>query len=536
LFDNIAAIDIGTSSIKVLAVRTGLRDFQIKSLLYEEFSLETGMEDDYLKYALEKIGAELDLSGYSVVTSLPMQNEITRHITFPFNDPQKIASALPFEAEENIPFDMNDMIIDFQHLAGKGENEGRVLLAAVKKSVLRDSLAELGDNDVAPARVVQESSALFECYRYFNTMQDESVIQLDIGHTKTILNIISSNRLLYTRAIKIGTGMIHSAAAEIMKTDMNEARSAVEKLSLDVTSLDNNLQRAFYSALGLNRQKLRRIFNAASDVIDELTEEIRITLKAFNADYGSLEFSRVLLSGGGAAIQGLGQRISEHIDAPAVPLPFLPDYSEQKVRNQFPLAFGIMLSYLYPKRAPINFLRGEFNADAAGTSRKIYYLAGVFAGLSVLVLILNLVLSAVFTIRSNNRYNRILQEKYVRYFRTKTVSDDPLKDAEAILKKERGELDKINLLIPENGTIMDLLRNIISYFPGDPDFELKSMVINERVVRIDGSAGSSRMIDEFKQGLDKSGSYESVTVNIRGSQKQGVIFTMTIKQKLQGKR
>jgi len=300
--------------------------------------------------------------------------------------------------------------------------------------------------------------------------------------------------------------------------------------------LDNNLQRAFYSALGLNRQKLRRIFNAASDVIDELTEEIRITLKAFNADYGSLEFSRVLLSGGGAAIQGLGQRISEHIDAPAVPLPFLPDYSEQKVRNQFPLAFGIMLSYLYPKRAPINFLRGEFNADAAGTSRKIYYLAGVFAGLSVLVLILNLVLSAVFTIRSNNRYNRILQEKYVRYFRTKTVSDDPLKDAEAILKKERGELDKINLLIPENGTIMDLLRNIISYFPGDPDFELKSMVINERVVRIDGSAGSSRMIDEFKQGLDKSGSYESVTVNIRGSQKQGVIFTMTIKQKLQAKR
>jgi type IV pilus assembly protein PilM len=532
LFENIAAIDIGTSSVKVITVKTGLKDFQVKSFAYEDIDLNIEDPGEALNDALFRVLREEDITGMKTITTLPMERAIIRNVTFPFSDVEKIAEAIPYEAEENIPFNIDQMVLDFQSLKSENKEEGRILLAATHKEGMYEFIRILGEQKIRPVVMKLEANCLFQCYRYFNTIEDESVIQLHIGNSKTIVNIIRNNNLLYTRSLSIGISDIKKEISEILKLSPTETSQVFHHLSLDITSLENNMQKGAYRSLDITKPKLKKIYNAAVEVVDDLTEQINLTIKAFFINKGDLDFNRLLISGGGSNLAGIGTRISKGLGIPVVALPFLEEYKEQKLQTQFPIVFGAILSHLNKKSYSINFLKGEFLPDVDRSSRKVYYLSGMFLAATLIILLLNVIISTILTSKSNSQYDRIIAEKYKRYFKGKKVSENPLAEANKIIKKEKTELENIKLLVKHDVSVLDLLNDILLNFKGQENFELKNLVINERVIRFDGSAGTSNTIDDFKEKLIKSKKYDSVSLNIKLSRKNDVRFTMTIKQKI----
>ncbi|MBN1535014.1 MAG: pilus assembly protein PilM [Spirochaetes bacterium] len=531
MFERIAAIDIGTSSVKVVAVKTGLRDFKLQSLTYEEVDPSIENHTTAVAAAITKIIHEEDLAGYTIITNLPMEKEIIRNISFPFSDVEKIADAIPYEAEENIPFKLDDMVLDFLPLKSGREGEGRILLAAAHKETVLEFLSMMDECSVRPMRMGMESIALFECYRYFNRIGDEAVIQIDIGNNKTIVNIVQNNQLLFTRSITIGINLIHDAIAEVMKLSAADAIKLFHRLNLDLTTFENNAQREHYKALNLTRSRLKKIFDISTEVVQELHEQVFLTIKALSIEYGNITFNRILLSGGGSNITGLGTVLSREFEIPVVAIPFLESYKEQTVRTQFPIAFGTILSYTAQKRMSINFLKGEFLPDVAGSSRKIYYLAGTFAALTVIVLLINFVISMVSTSRSHRDYDEMISKQYRRYFNTMKVPDDPIAAAAKQLDGEKRKLDTITSLLQDDSSILDMMKEMIDSFPRGTDFELKNMVIQQHVMRIDGLIGSSKVIDDFKDSLLRSKKFDHVSVSITGAVRNNTRFTITIKQK-----
>ncbi len=532
MFESIAAIDIGTSSIKLVTVRTGFRDFQLKAFNYEQ--IDPGIENrsEAISSALKKIIAEEDLEGHRLVTNLPMEMEIIRTISFPFSDVEKIADAIPYEAEENIPFKIDELILDFQSLRSNRESEGRILLAAGRKESLHEFLLPLNENGLQPVRMGMEANALYECYRYFNKIENESVVQIDIGHRKTILNFISNNQLLFTRCVTVGAGAMIETLATSSKISSGEAIRLFENLNLDLTSFENNVQREHYRTLGISRTQMKKIYAGALETAESLVDQIIITIKALTAECGEIIFNRALISGGGSNISGIGTLISRELDIPVDALPFLEDYKERQIRSQFPIAFGTVLAYINRRRSSINFLKGEFIPDIASESRKIYYLSGGFAILAVIILIVNFILTAILTASSNRQYNKILAERYIRYFNAKDVSDDPIGDAKKLIKNEQKELDAILKLVPERGSFLDIMKEILAYFPQEGSFTLNNLVFNESIVMIEGVSTSSASIDDFKEKLIKTKKYDSVNINIRQSRQDEVRFAMNIKHKI----
>lgn len=532
MFENIAAIDVGSSSIKLVTVKTGFRDFQLKSFNYEDIDPDAEDHQAAVIGTMRKILTEEDLSGYRVITNLPMEMEILRTISFPFSDVEKIADAIPYEAEENIPFKLEELQLDFQSLKSNKEGEGRILLAAAHKDNILNFLSLLNETGIKPVRMGMEANALFECYRYFNKIENEAVVQIDIGNNKTILNFIANNHLLYTRSISVGVDEIIGIMAASFKIKRSEAVRLFQSLNLDLISFENNVQRDHYKTLGLTRQQLKRIFTAAQDAADELIEQIILTLRAMQVECGEIVFNRALISGGGSNITGIGSIIAKELDIPVDALPFLEDYREQNIRTQFPIAFGTMLAYINRRRSSINFLKGEFIPDVASETNKIYYLSGGFAVLTVLILIINFILTAVLTARTNAQYNKVLTEQYNRYFHARPDSGDPITDARKLIAKERKELEGINKLIPDNSSFLDVLKDMLAYFPKDSNFLLNNLVYNESVIMIEGMAGASASIDAFKESLLKTKKYDSVTLNIKYSRQNEVRFSMTIKHKI----
>jgi type IV pilus assembly protein PilM len=531
LFENLAAIDVGTNTIKLVTVKTGFRDFQLKSFNFEHNDPDREDRATAVSETIQRILSEEDLNGYRIITNLPMELEIIRTISFPFSDVEKIADAIPYEAEENIPFKLDELQLDFQSLKSFKEGEGRILLAATHKNNLDSFLQTLNASGIKPLTMGMEANALYECYRYFNKIENEAVIQVDIGHTKTIVNFIAANQLLYTRSITIGIHAIIKAISSMLKVPLSEASRLFLNLNLDLTSFENNEQRDYYKSLNITKQQLKKIFTLAQDILEDLIEQIILTMKAMQVDCGEIIFNRALVSGGGSNITGIGTMLSRELDVPVDALPFLDDYKEREIRTQFPIAFGTMLAYLNRRRSSINFLKGEFIPDIASESKKIYYLSGGFAILTVFLLIVNFILTAVLTAKSNSQYSKILDEQFNRYFHSKPVSGDPIADARKMLKNVKKELNGITKIVPENSTFLDIMKDVLSHFPQDSNFVLNNLVYNETVIMLEGVAGSSANIDAFKENLLKTKKFDSVNLNIKYSRQNEVRFSMTIKLK-----
>jgi type IV pilus assembly protein PilM len=531
LFETIAAIDAGTHSVKVVIVRTGFRDFQLKSFNYEDIDQDREDRKAAVIDAIQKTLAEELKTGPKIITNLPMEMGIIRNISFPFSDVEKIADAIPYEAEENIPFKLEDLALDFQSLKSKKENEGRILLAATHKNNLHNFIELLNQGGVKPFKMGLEANALFECYRYFNKIENEAVIQIDIGNVKSIVNFIENNNLLYTRAIMIGVSGIVKEMAKILKVKYAEAARLFYNLNLDLTSYENNVQREYYKSLDMTRQQLKKIHAAATTVAEELARQIILTVKAVNVECGTIAFSRALISGGGSNIMGIGSHISQDIDIPVDVLPFLDEYKERNIRTQFPIAFGTILAYINNPRSTINLLKGEFIPDIASETKSIYYLSAGFGILAVIILVINFIISGIMSFRSTSQYNKLMAEQFKRYFHTSSISSDPIADATSIYKKEKKELEGITKLMPRSVSLLDLLKDVLSNFPKESNFILTNLVYNENILMIDGTAASSGSIDNFKESLLKTKKFESVILNIRYSRQNEVRFSMTIKHK-----
>lgn len=531
MFEKIAAIDIGTSCVKLVTLKTGFRDFQVTSFAYEDIDHSIEDLEEAQRDALSKLLTGKDLKGHTIYTNLPMERAIIRNITFPFSDVEKIAEAIPFEAEENIPFKLEDLSMDFQPLKSASPNEGRILLAAAHRDTIINYLGFFKDFNLAPVRMGLESNALFECYRYFNRIEGETVVQLDIGHSKTIVNLIGDNTLLYTRSIAIGTETIIDALQDILSVSKAQAASIHEKVRLDLTSLENNLQREVFKTLGIPKPKFQKFFAAATETINELIEQIGLTVKSFQTEFGPTEFSRIIISGGGSNIIGIGHAISREFELPVVSLPFLEGYEDVRIHTQFPVVFGTVLSVLNRKSSTINFLKGEFTPDVVHATKKIYYLSGSLAALGLMILLFNLGISTALESRAESKYDALLQERFKRYFQGRVPVDNPVREAQKILSAEKKDLSNLENIVQSSAKVIDVLKDITDLFPRDESFVLKNIVINENIVRFDGTAASGKSLEDYKNKLVESKLFESAVLNTNIKRGNQVGFSMTIKLK-----
>jgi hypothetical protein len=148
-----------------------------------------------------------------------------------------------------------------------------------------------------------------------------------------------------------------------------------------------------------------------------------------------------------------------------------------------------------------------------------------------LVLLANLIVSSYIKSESNRKYTDILNDRFKKYFSSRKPSDNPVSDAMKILKDEKKEFEGIDSLVRSDEKIMNVLNDILLFFPKDDTFELRNLVINESILRLDAKIGSSVKIDEFKNRLTESKKFDSVVVNTNLKKGSDILFFMTIKLK-----
>ena len=301
--DNLVGLDIGSRSIKaaqIVDAKNGntLRNFGIVDIAHGAIEEGTINDPESVAQSIQQLFKSYNIKQSNVAVSIGGYSVIVKKINVQTMGEEQLQETIHFEAEQYIPFDISDVNLDFQIL---GENEANpsqmnVFLVAAKKEMVNDYINLVNLAGLNPCIVDVEAFALQNTFEHNYDFQDDNVALIDIGASKTSLNILKGNSSVFMRDVSLGCGQINQKIMSLVECTFEEA----EQLKYGDDSAK------------LSPEDLRGI---VSSVVADWCTEIRRALDFFYSTYPEDQINRIVLSGGGANISEFRQLLATEASA-----------------------------------------------------------------------------------------------------------------------------------------------------------------------------------------------------------------------------
>ena len=288
--DNLVGLDIGSRSLKAAEILESKRGRELKRFGITEIphgAIEDGAINDpeslaesirqlFKAYNIKERNVAISIGGYAV---------IVKKIAVQTMDEAQLQETIHFEAEQYIPFDISDVNLDFQIL-GENEtnpNQMNVFLVAAKKEMVDDYVNLVNLAGLNPCIVDVEAFALQNTFEASYDTGSDNIALIDIGASKTSLNILKGNNSVFMRDVSLGCMQVNQKIISLIDCSYDEAEQL--KYGGDASRL--------------SAEDLKGII---SSVVADWCTEIRRALDFFYSTYPDDQIKRIVLSGGGANI------------------------------------------------------------------------------------------------------------------------------------------------------------------------------------------------------------------------------------------
>ena len=303
-------VDFGAGSLKLAEFETNevgglsLKSFVIKPLGLEG-SADATREAVILK-ALQETLAEKGIKSKNVNVCAPGFHVFSKFVKLPPVDATKVTQIIQYEAQQNVPFPLAEVVWDYQILGSAPSGELEVLLVAVKSDVVEGlfrvaSQAKLKLNlcDASPA-------ALCNAFRYNYGDIEECCMLLDIG-AKTSNLLFFEKGKVYSRSINLGANAITQDFANEAKLKFDEAEKI--KIAEGFVSLGG----AYEEPENPNQAAIAKI---ARQFMTRLHIQANATLQFYRGQQGGAAPQRLYLSGGASIMPYTAQFFAEKLNIP----------------------------------------------------------------------------------------------------------------------------------------------------------------------------------------------------------------------------
>jgi type IV pilus assembly protein PilM len=327
-------IDIGSSSIKLVEMRKSKKGFQLERLAIAPLPPEA-IVDGALMDSVIIIDTIRDLISTSktktkdVVTSVSGHSVIVKKITLPLMNKDQLRETVQWEAERYIPFDINDVNIDFNILGPNPENPDLMdtVLVAAKKEVIDDYVSVMMESGLNPIIIDIDAFALENMLAInYEFGKEETVLIADIGSSITNINILQNNVSHFTRDIFKGGNQVTEEIQKQLHVDYEEAEKIKTGSQVDTTS----------------QHLLQEILRNAAE---SFAAEIGNSLDFFKSTTSNVKISKLYLSGGGSKIKDLDVVLQQQIGIPVeIVNPFRKiEYNEKKFDLEYLREIGSIM-------------------------------------------------------------------------------------------------------------------------------------------------------------------------------------------------
>jgi len=302
---NVIGLDIGCSSIKLVELKEDKNGFKLQNLAISTLPPEA-IVDGALMDSVTIIDAIRDAIAASktktkdVVTSVSGHSVIVKKISLPFMTEAELEESIQWEAERYIPFDINDVNIDFQIFGSTPENPEvmDVVLVAAKKDIINDHVSVIMESGLNPVIIDIDSFALENMLAInYEINKEETFAVANVGASITNINIIKNNLSAFTRDIFKGGNQITEEIQRQLHVDHEEAENIKVGTKIDLTS----------------QPIIQNVLKAAAE---SLALEIGNSIDFFQSTSTYEKIAKLYLSGGGSKIKDFDIILQQQIGVP----------------------------------------------------------------------------------------------------------------------------------------------------------------------------------------------------------------------------
>ncbi len=291
-------IDVGQCALKALQLR--LRDGRLQAVSFDVIehakilSQPDADEQQLIRSALGKFLSRNSVRGSTVVVSVPGQASFTRFIKLPPVESRKIPEIVRYEARQQIPFNLEDVIWDYQQMSSPaaGPREVEVGIFAMKKDIVADYVSDFLAMKIEPDIVQMSPVALYNFLRYDRKDGGGATILLDVGAENTNLVIADAERV-WVRNVPLGGNNFTQALCKVFKLQFSKAE---------------NLKRH-----AAESKHARKVFEAMRPVFGDLLTEIQRSIGYYTSLHRDSRMERVVALGNAFRLAGLRKFLSQSL-------------------------------------------------------------------------------------------------------------------------------------------------------------------------------------------------------------------------------
>ena len=302
----LVGVDIGSSAIKVVELKPGGKggnEYQLTNLGLEPLPPEAIvdgaiMDSGAVIDAIQRLFTAQKIKTNDVATSVSGNAVIVKKISLPQMTTEELAESIHWEAEQYIPFDIQDVSLDYEVVEGGGSGGNMdVLLVAVKKDKIGDYTSAISQAGKNPAIVDVDVFALQNCYEVnYGIDAGRVVALLNVGASIMNINITKGATSIFNRDIAVGGNQYTDAIQKDLNLSFDQAEALKKGAQVE----------------GANPDSLPPILQAVSE---NIALEIQKTFDFFKATSSEDRIDRIFLSGGTAKVKGLQELLADRFDA-----------------------------------------------------------------------------------------------------------------------------------------------------------------------------------------------------------------------------
>lgn len=264
---------------------------------YEPLTGEVASEEDWISSMIEGLREVCSRQNVKGKVSLifPGHLLLTKFIKVPAIAESKRDQIIRFEAQQNIPYPLNEVVWDYEIVSDDGA-EFEVALVAIKVEIVEQVCAILASMDLQVERINPSSMAQLNAFSFQEPEVDEPVLLANIGAKSSNLLFLSDDSF-YIRNISLAGNQLTQSIAEASGDSFAEAE---------------DLKQSTF-AEGLDDTSPETVLNASTSFIRRFSMELTRSIVNFRRQSGAEKVGRVLLTGGGSMIPGLAEQMEEKL-------------------------------------------------------------------------------------------------------------------------------------------------------------------------------------------------------------------------------
>src|SRR5580693_7581975 len=430
-------IDIGQAGLKAIRLQVNEATEQVVATTFDYIahpkilSQPDAIPEELISQALEKFLKQNDIANDLLAISVPGQSALARFIQLPPVEASKVSEIVKYEARQQIPFALEDVVWDYQTL-GKGTEESGFLLEAevglfaMKRDQVNNQLRPFTNAQLEVELIQIAPLALYNFLSFDQLgirLGDEAVamdsytILLDMGADNTTL-LVSNGQKIWIRNVPIGGNHFTRALTKEMKLTFAKA----EHLKCNATKSPDP----------------RSVFQALRPVFNDYVSEIQRSIGYFSSVNREAKISKVVGLGNGFKLAGLQKFLQQNLQYEVERIESFSAISADGFKDaalfeenilSFPVCYGVALQAIRQTRIRTSLLPREITTARTIARKKPWAVA------AAAVLLLGVAASAF-------GYARVFQSVGDRF----KSAEDKIKAVNGTATKLKGEYAGVKTL------------------------------------------------------------------------------------------